>query len=91
MMFSAISGDRVDAHFRISDAIFGRKDLSPLTNLLNFDMAQDCPIALMHVITIIARRLVGKRFQRQKLQDGITLVRLDNAVYVFTLAVLYIW
>ncbi len=42
MMFSAISSDRVDAHFRISDAIFGRKDLSPLTTLLNFDMAQDC-------------------------------------------------
>ncbi len=80
MTYPTVGQDRVDADFRRADSRFGHRGLSPLTRLLNFDLARDCPIEPMHLITNVVRRLVGKLLQRQNLKPGVTLNELDDAV-----------
>ncbi len=57
MTYPTIGDDRVDADFRSPDARFGHKGLSPLTRLVNFDVARDCPFEPMHLVTNVVRRL----------------------------------
>ncbi len=80
MTYPTVGEDQVDAEFRTADSRFGHRGVSPLTRLLNVDLARDCPIEPMHLITNVVRRLVGKLLQRQNLEPGVTVDELYDAV-----------
>ncbi len=79
MTYPTVGQDRVGTDIRRADFRFSYWGLSPLTRLLNFDLARDCPIEHMHLITNVVRRLVGKLLQRQNLEPGVTVDELDDA------------
>ncbi len=55
MTFPRIGAGHVDAYFRSPVVRFGRKCLSSLTKMLNFDVVLDCHIAPTHLITNVVR------------------------------------
>ncbi len=55
MAFPTIGAGRVDAYFRSPVVRFGRKCLSSLTKMLNFDVVLDCHIEPTHLITNVVR------------------------------------
>ncbi len=76
MTLSTIGYEHVNANFRARDAKVGQKGLPLKSKQHNFGITL-LSIEPMH---LNVRRLVGKRFKRKHLQDGVTFEELDNVV-----------